>query len=88
MIFKQPKTAKSRRLISLTPSNAIVLTEHLEARKKFLKSLDAKFDPEKDFDQNELVFCHPNGNPYQPDSISHAWMKIAKRTGLKGYQVA
>ena len=87
MIFKQPKTAKSRRLISLTPSNAIVLTEHLEARKKFLKSLDAKFDPEKDFNQNELVFCKPDGNPYQPDSVSHAWMKIAKRTGLKGIRL-
>lgn len=83
LIFKQPKTARSSRMIPITPSNAAVLREHLEARHKFLKSLDPNFDPGKDFDQNELVFCHYDGKPYQPDSISHAWLKLSRRTGLQ-----
>jgi integrase len=73
-------------LIDITPSNAIVLREHLEARKKFLKSINPEYD-EKKFDQNELVFCAPNGNPYQPDCISHYWSKLTKRTGLQGIRL-
>ena len=31
-----------------------------------------------------LVFSHLNGSPYLPDSVSHAFTKIARRAGLKG----
>jgi len=85
--FKDTKTAKSRRMISLTPSNALVLKEHMESREKFLKSVDPDFDPKKDFDQNELVFCHPDGKPYLPEGVSHAWIKLVRRCGFKGVRL-
>lgn len=80
--FKEPKTKNSKRLIALTPSTSLVLKEHLRSRKIFLKSINPKFDPDKDFNENELVFCDPNGKPMIPDTISHAWRKLAKRMGL------
>jgi len=80
--FKQPKTQKSRRLIALTPSTAILLREHLEARKRILKSLNPNLDTEKDFDQSELIFCRYDGSPLRPDSVTHAWMKLARRCEL------
>lgn len=81
-IVKQPKTAKSRRMIALSPSTCIVLREHREAQNKQRASLDL---PE--LTDNDLVFCQWDGKPYQPDSISHAWMKLARRTGLKGIRL-
>jgi integrase len=69
--------------VAVTPSNAAVLREHLKARKQYLKSINPKFDSEKDFDQNELIFCHYNATPWLPNTISHAWEKLAKRTGLQ-----
>ncbi|MDD5702948.1 MAG: tyrosine-type recombinase/integrase, partial [Dehalococcoidales bacterium] len=86
--YQAPKTPKSRRLIALTPANVIVLRDHLAARKQFLKSLDPNFDPDKDFDQNELVFCFVDGNrPYLPDSITHVWMELVKQHGLPGVRL-
>lgn len=87
IIYKAPKTVKSRRLVDLTPSNSLVLKEHLEARKHLLKSLNPKFDPDKDFNQNELVFCHWDGSAYQPDTISHAWQALARASGLEGIRL-
>ncbi|MFC1940053.1 tyrosine-type recombinase/integrase [Chloroflexota bacterium] len=29
-----------------------------------------------------MVFCNYDGKPYRPDTISHAWLKIARRTGI------
>ena len=85
--FRPPKTQKSRRLIALTPANTVILREHLEARKQYLKSLNPNFDPDKDFDESELVFCHPDGKPYLPDSVTHAWMTLVKRIGLDGVRL-
>lgn len=82
LIFKQPKTAKSRRSIALTPSNAIVLREYREAQNKQRISLGL---PE--LTDNDLVFCQWDGKPYQPDAISHAWMKLVRRCGLKGIRL-
>jgi len=80
--FKEPKTAKSRRLIALSPSNAIVLREHLEAQQKMRQSLGLQ--PLTDSD---LVFAHYDGSPLLPDSITHAWMKLVRRCGLKGVRL-
>lgn len=82
VIFKQPKTAKSRRLINLTPSNTIALREYREAQDKLRLSLDLPVTSDED-----LVFCQLDGKPYRPDTISHAWMKLARLTGLKGIRL-
>ena len=87
IIIKQPKTNKSRRLIALSPSTCAVLREHMEARKKHLQAINPDFDPEKDFNYDELVFCKPDGSPYRPDSVTHAWINLVRRNGLTGVRL-
>jgi integrase len=77
--FKEPKTQKSRRLIALTPSNAVVLRQHQETMTIQRSALGLQ--PLTDSD---LVFSQYNGEPYRPDSITHIWMKLVGRCGLKG----
>ncbi len=36
---------------------------------------------------DDLVFCRYDGKPWLPDSITHAWARLAKRTGLKGIRL-
>jgi integrase len=81
-VFKQPKTAKSRRMIALSPSNAIVLREHREAQDKLRQQLGLSVTTDDDF-----VFCRYDGKPYQPCNITHAWGKVARLTGLKGIRL-
>jgi len=30
-----------------------------------------------------LVFCDPNGKPLLPNTVTHAWIKLVRRSGLK-----
>lgn len=80
-IFSQPKTAKGRRLISLTPSTAIVLREHWEQQEKMRQAHSLTLA------EDDLVFCHVDGRPLLPNSVSHAWTKLANRVGLKGVRL-
>jgi len=80
--FKQPKTLKSRRLISLTPSTVDVLIEHLATVKAKRKYLEMPEVTDKD-----LVFCHWDGTPFVPTSITRAWRRLADRTGFKGIRL-
>ena len=75
--FKDTKSVKSRRLISLSPSTAIILTELKEKQDILRKSLGL---PE--ITDNDLVFAHFDGKPLLPESISHAWKKLARQCGL------
>lgn len=34
-----------------------------------------------------MVFCQPDGKPLLPNTVSHAWAKLARRTGLKGIRL-
>ena len=79
--FKQPKMTKSRRLIALSPSTALVLRKHKETQAKLRQSLCLPFNA------TDLVFCKYNGEPLLPDTISHAWLKLTKHTGLKGIRL-
>lgn len=81
-IIRQPKTAKSRRSIALSPSTCIVLREHREAQDKLRQSLGQ--NPTSDSD---LVFCHWDGKPLLPSTVTHAWIKLARRSGLKGVRL-
>ena len=76
-VFTQPKSAKSRRTIALPPSLAVLLKEH---RKK--QEYDRLFLG-KPLTEDDLVFAHPDGSPLFPNSISRAWVLLAKRAGIK-----
>lgn len=80
--FKEPKTAKGRRLIALSPSTVSVLNEHREVQSKLRQSLG--LTPLSD---NDLVFSHFDGKPLFPNSVTHAWIKLVRRCGLKGIRL-
>jgi integrase len=75
-VFQAPKSAKGRRLISLPPSATEVLREHRAAQEKVHAFMGT--DPCDD----DLVFAGAGGSPLLPDSVTHAWVKLARRTGL------
>ena len=64
IVWRQPKSDRSRRMIALTPSTALVLREHKENQSsiRLMQGLPLKDDA--------LVFSQPNGNPYRPDGDS------------------
>jgi integrase len=77
IVFRQPKTERSRRMIALSPSACLVLRQHHdneEALKEFLKDED-------------LVFSHVDGSPILPDTVTRAWIRLVRRSGLKGIRL-
>jgi integrase len=38
-------------------------------------------------EESGLIFSDLNGKPMLPDTVSHAWTKMAQRTGLKGVRL-
>lgn len=82
ILFKEPKTAKSRRLIALSPSTAITLREHKAQQSELRQSLG--YTPLSDSD---LVFSHYNGTPLLPNSVTHAWIKLVRSCGLHGIRL-
>ena len=81
MIFRQPKTAKGRRLISLSPSLALVLREYKENQSLERTLVGIKLK------ETDLVFGTPEGKPLLPDTISHVWSKMVKRAGLNHFRL-
>lgn len=75
-VQRQPKTARSRRLIDLTPSTALVLQD---LKDKQLAVAEVTKLPIND---DSFVFCDSNGKPYMPDSVTRAFIRIRDKLGL------
>ena len=75
-IFTEPKSSKSRRTISMSPSTYLVLKEHYEKQ-----SIERLIIGSKQSD-DDLVFCTPDWKPLRPNSITRAWKTIAVKCGL------
>ena len=80
--FRETKSTKSKRLISLSPSTVIVLRQHREEQEHIRQHL--KLHP---LSENDLVFSHYDGSPLLPDSITHAWIKLVRKCGLNGIRL-
>jgi integrase len=78
--YQAPKTAKSRRLVSLTPSSVLVLRALRERQGTdgLLQGYAVNDD--------SLVFRYRNGNPMLPRAVSGAFKKLVHRAGLEGYR--
>jgi len=76
-IIREPKTPKARRLISMTPSLALQLREHKESQSalRLLNNKPVQLD--------DLIFSDFEGQPINPNTVTPAFSKIAKRAGLK-----
>jgi len=81
IVFRPPKTAKGRRIVSLSPSAALVLREHWETQEtiRLMQGLH--------LEDNDLVFSKEDGSPLVPNAITSAWLRLAKRAGLEGIRL-
>lgn len=77
VIIRQPKTTKGKRMIDLSPLAASILRDHQEKQ-----ALDRTMFgiPLKD---DDYVFSDLEGKPLLPNTITHAWIKLVKRIGIK-----
>ena len=76
VIVRQPKTAKARRMIVLSPLNASVLSRHREKQQQDRALLGTALR------EDDLVFSKPDGKPFLPNTVTHAWIKLVRQTGL------
>jgi len=74
--FREPKTDRSRRCISITEKLATYLRDY----KAYKESLNLHLGRLLHLD--DLVFCNAEGKPLDPHVVSHSFSKIAKRAGL------
>ncbi|MDO8749679.1 MAG: site-specific integrase [Dehalococcoidia bacterium] len=78
VVFTEPKSAKGRRAVALTPSNAVVLRDHLAKLESEMADLGVAFS------DATPVFSWPDGRPMLPDSTTRAWERLVIGLGLKG----
>jgi integrase len=77
VIIRQPKSAKGRRMIALSPLTASVIREHRE--KQSLERIILG----KPLTGEDLVFSDVEGRQFLPNTVTHAWIKLVRRTGIK-----
>lgn len=75
-IIREPKTPKARRSISMTPSLALQLREH-KTSQSALRLLN-----NQPVQHHHLIFSDFDGQPINPNTVTPAFSKIAKRAGL------
>ncbi len=79
IIFRQPKTEKSRRQVALSPSTVDMLKEYQDSQNKLRLSLGYPA-----LTDDDLVFCQYDGKPFLPNTVTHNWVKLIRRSGLNG----
>ena len=81
IVFGPPKTAKGRRIVSLSPSTALVLREHWETQETIRLVQGLRLE------DKDLVFSKEDGSPLIPNAVTSAWLRLARRTGLEGIRL-
>lgn len=80
-VFTEPKSAKSRRTIALSPSVILLLKEHKEKQEFERLTLG------KPLVDANLVFSTLEGEPLRPNTITRAWVTLAARAGVKAIRL-
>lgn len=78
VVLTEPKTAKGRRSVALSPASVLDLRQHHDEQKELR---DAVGIPLSDAD---LVFANVDGSPLSPSTVSHAFGDICKKAGIGG----
>ena len=76
-VFKEPKTAHSRRRVAMTPKLASYLREYRTEREWLCRGLG------KSLALDDLVFPSIEGRPLDPCVLSHNFTRIVKKAGLE-----
>ncbi len=76
LVATQPKTDRSRRLVSLPPSAVALLSGLKVKQREQHEALGLEWK------ETDYVFSHYDGRPFHPDTVSHAFADIVKKAGL------
>jgi len=76
LMVLQPKTARSRRLVSLPPS-AVALLGGLKVKQRELRVTLGI-----DWSESDYVFSQADGRPFFPEKVSQAFASVIKDAGL------
>jgi integrase len=76
-VLTQPKSAKGRRTIDLSPSSIVTLAEHKERQEAIRAMVGIPLK------QDDMVFGTPEGKPLRPNTITRAWTTLAIKAGVK-----
>ncbi len=79
VVIRQPKSAKGKRSIDLSPLTVSVLREYREKQQLERTMLTLG----KPLTDDDLVFSDIEGKPLLPNTVTHAWIKLVRRTGIK-----
>jgi len=77
VVFRGTKTAKSSRVVALTPATCGVLRQHLDNEMAQCHELGVKFTNDR------LVFCQWDGQPLIPATVSQYWRRVTKQLGIE-----
>ena len=75
VIFEEPKSQKGKRSIAMPPSSLVALRQYRQRMESIL-------GPRSD---DDLVFTWKDGRPMRPNSVTHAFKRIARRVGAGYY---
>ena len=81
LVFTQPKSQKGVRQVALTPSAVVTLRDYRVQKEQEAVLLGTSITSER------LVFCHPDGSPLLPNSLTHAYLRAARSAGLHGVRL-
>ena len=76
-VFTQPKSARSRRTIALSPSSVFTLRDHKDRQEGIRTMLGVPLKSE------DLVFSTLEGRPLRPNTVSRAWTVLASHAGVR-----
>ena len=80
-VYAEPKTAKGKRSVALSPTSCLMLRVHRERQEADMALLGLDCSPDT------LVFSHTDGSPLRPDSVGQAFRRLARRAGLPGVRL-
>jgi len=73
---KEPKTSSGRRRVALPPSLTLVLQQHRLKQQEVFRLLG------KTLTDEDYVFCHHDGTPLDPSTVSHSFTHALRKAGL------
>ena len=80
-VYQEPKTAKGRRTIALSPASCIELRLYREGQERDADLLDIPLTDES------LVFGRPDGSPRGPSTLTLAFRRLTRRLGFTGVRL-
>ena len=75
-LYEEPKSAKGKRRVALSPTTVLALRAHSERAEADRELIGVPLAG------TDLVFARADGSPMLPDTLTHGFKKIARRAGF------